>query len=104
MWLVVLPSIRSPVPYICRGCNQTHIYKTFHLNLNEHGEVAVHPDIYELFKVNGIVGELKAMKEVMPRPSAIGVGLLDYTGTPIATNAPAPDKTYVPEFSQEKGT
>ncbi len=86
VWLVVLPSIRYPVPYTCRGCNQAHIFKTFHLNLNEHGEVAVHPDIYELFKQNGIVGELRAMKEVMPRPTAVGTGLLDYTGRVIATN------------------
>jgi hypothetical protein len=96
VWLVVLPSIRYPVPYDCHRCNQSHIFKTFHLDLNEHGEVAVHPDIYELFKANGIVGELRAMKEVTPRPHVIGMGLLDSQGVPIPTNAPTPEKTYVP--------
>jgi hypothetical protein len=76
---------KYPVPHMCHMCNQIHIFKTFHLNLNENGEVAVHPDIYELLKANGIVGELKAMKQVVPRPHALHTTQLNYTAEPIVS-------------------
>jgi hypothetical protein len=60
-----------PTPFECPMCQRQHIFKTFHLQLNEHGDVCVHPDIYELFKAKGIVGELSATKEVTPAPTVL---------------------------------
>jgi hypothetical protein len=118
IWTFTQPAVRYPTPHMCHMCNQIHIFKTFHLNLNEHGEVAVHPDIYELMKANGIVGELHAMKEVMPRPHALHTSSLHYVGDPMPSKMndnidlwAVGDKTYVPPdawqppavFSREYG-
>jgi hypothetical protein len=118
IWTFTQPAVRYSPPHMCHMCQQIHIFKTFHLHLNENGEVAVHPDIYELMKANGIVGELHAMKEVMPRPHALHTTTLNYTGNPMRgklNGAPSfgevGDKTYVPPaawqppavFSREHG-
>jgi hypothetical protein len=63
-----------PRPFDCPTCGTTHIFKTFHLNLNENGDVTVHEQIYELFKSEGIVAELNAKTEVTPRPTFLGMG------------------------------
>jgi hypothetical protein len=85
IWTFTQPAVRYSPPHMCHMCNQIHIFKTFHLNLNENGEVAVHPDIYELMKANSIVGELHAMKEVMPRPHALHTTPLNYEGEPVVS-------------------
>jgi hypothetical protein len=102
IWTFTQPSVRYSPPHMCYMCMQIHIFKTFHLNLNEHGEVAVHPDIYELLKANGIVGELKAVKEVTPRPHALLTTSLDYQASPMPSKMndaidlwAVSDKTYV---------
>lgn len=65
------PSRPYPSPYPCPMCNQTHIYKTFHLNLDEHGDVCVAPEIYEMFKNEGILEDLVGTKEVTPAPTIL---------------------------------
>lgn len=74
-----LTQFSKPMPqtngYPCPMCKPTiHFHKTFHLILNEHGDVCVHPDIYELFKREGMVENLKAVKEVTPAPTTIKLG------------------------------
>jgi hypothetical protein len=54
-------------------CNQSHVYKTFHLNLDEHGNVCVTTEIYEMFKAEGILEDLTATKEVTPAPTTIHI-------------------------------
>lgn len=71
---VMQPSVIYPVPFDCPMCGITHIYKTFHLQLNQHGDVCVHNDIYELFKREGILEDLTATKEVTPAPTVLFQG------------------------------
>jgi hypothetical protein len=71
-----------PKPFDCPTCGTTHIFKTFHLNLNEHGDVTVHEQIYELFKSEGIVAELNAKTEVTPRPTFLGMGSIGIVKDP----------------------
>ncbi len=61
-------------PYPCSTCNQFHEYKTYHLNLNEHGDVCVSDAVYENMKRLNILGELKATREVMPLPTVLNLG------------------------------
>lgn len=68
-----------PVPFECPLCSSsrgvvTHIYKTFHLNLNQHGNVCVTPEIYDVFKSEGLLVDVLAMKEVRPAPTVLHVG------------------------------
>lgn len=70
------PAVRYPDPFPCPLCQVVHIYKTFHLHLDAHGNTVVDEQIYELFRTNGIVEDLQATKEVIPRPFAIGLGPL----------------------------
>ena len=73
------PSRPYPSPYPCPMCEQTHTYKTFHLNLDEHGNVCVTQEIYELFKSEGILEDLRAIKSVTPAPTIID---MNNTATP----------------------
>jgi hypothetical protein len=70
-------------PWFCPMCNQNHVYKTYHLNLDQHGNVHVATETYETWKREGIVGELKAVKEVMPLPTVLGLPMLDYSAVPV---------------------
>ncbi len=79
--LIVLDeSVVYPVPFECWVCKQTHIFKAFHLVLNEHGDVCVTPEIYERFRLNGIAPELDATKEVTPTPTVLALGAPPYRG------------------------
>lgn len=69
-----------PVPFDCPMCGVTHIYKTFHLNLNENGDVCVDQQIYDLFLREGIIAELKATKEVTPAPTKLAFPNINNTG------------------------
>jgi hypothetical protein len=71
-----------------------HIFKTFHLNLNEHGNVVVHEQIYELFKSEGILEELNATQETTPAPTFLHMGAINaQTGSTLAATV----------FSREEG-
>jgi hypothetical protein len=77
------PSKPYPVPFACPMCNTTHIYKTYHLNLNQHGNVTVSQQTYDTWLREGLVDSLKATKEVMPLPTVIGMPTLDYSAVPL---------------------
>lgn len=68
---------RYPTPFLCPQCGFHHEFKTYHLTLNANGDVAIHADLYERLKAAGLLTDLKATKEVIPRPAAIGMPLLD---------------------------
>jgi hypothetical protein len=71
-WLVTEPR-RYPDPFPCPRCRVFHTYKTHHLDLNEHGDVCVSQELYDMFKAAGILDVLKATKEVTPRPNFLGL-------------------------------
>jgi hypothetical protein len=58
----------------CPLCGLTHIWKTHHLVLDQHGNVVVHEGIYDLLKREGIIHDLKAMREVTPRSQIVAPG------------------------------
>lgn len=60
-----------PHPYPCPGCKELHIFKTFHLNLNENGNVTVTPEIYDLFKAQGIDKAFSVVNEATPAPTIL---------------------------------
>jgi hypothetical protein len=68
-----------PVPFACPMCNTIHTHKTYHLNLDQHGNVHVAPETYETWKREGLVENLKAVKEVMPLPTVLHMPTLDYS-------------------------
>lgn len=65
-----------PSPYPCPECHRTHIFKTFHLNLNAHGDVCVSEEIYQMLRDAGIDEQLTATKEVTPAPTFIDMGAI----------------------------
>ncbi len=58
----------NPEGFACPTCQVTHLFKTHHITLDSNGDAVVHEDIYELFKREGIIQDLKATREVTPRP------------------------------------
>lgn len=64
-----------PSPYPCNDCGRTHIFKTYHLRLNQHGEVTVSEEIYEMFKAEGMLPPLEAAKETTPAPTSLNMGV-----------------------------
>lgn len=49
-----------------------HTYKTFHLNIDQVGDVVVSEEIYEMMKRTGLLGDLSAKKEILV-PEAVRV-------------------------------
>lgn len=88
IFTIEMPDIIYKVPDDCGLCGKQHIFKTYHFNLNANGDVTVAPELYERFKEVGLIKEMKAMKEVTPRPSAIGMSTIDQSGGIIPTSAP----------------
>jgi hypothetical protein len=64
-------SAMYPTPYPCPTCEIPHIFKTHHIQIDEHGNGIVHRDLYEVLKDLGLLRGLKAMKEVTPRGQRI---------------------------------
>jgi hypothetical protein len=61
-------------PINCGVCLQTHMHKTYHLGLNNDGDVIVSEVIYERLKQVGL-DELKDMGIVQdPPPLVVGIG------------------------------
>lgn len=87
-----------PTPYPCPRCNKTHIFKTYHLNLNEHGDVCISEQIYQMFKDEGVLEELTATREVTPAPTTLTMGFIDQKG---AVGVSEPNPFVV--ISREKG-
>jgi hypothetical protein len=87
------PSILYPAPIECSVCEGgiKHTFKTHHLVLDAEGYVTLSEETVELFRANGILEELVPTKTVVPRPYAIGLGLIDYQGQVLpAGGGPAP--------------
>jgi hypothetical protein len=58
-------------PHMCNLCKQTHFHKTYHLGLDQLGDVVVSETIYERIKEAGL-DELQATKEILsPDPQRI---------------------------------
>jgi hypothetical protein len=97
-----------PVPHECPKCSKNHIFKTFHLTLNEHGYATVHEGIYDLFVKENMLGELRAMREVTPRPVIIGLPQIDFSAETLHgpnDASPKPPPLWQPPivFSKEHG-
>jgi len=69
----------GPDGWLCPMCGFLHEFKTFHLNLDANGDVTVSEPIYLMFKERGLMGELKAVREVIPRPHTIAVPFSDFS-------------------------
>lgn len=83
IYTVMDAGIRYPNGFDCPQCGFVHEFKTFHLNLNVNGDVVVSEPIYLMFKERGLMGELKAVKEVVPRPYAIAMPFSDFSAKPL---------------------
>jgi hypothetical protein len=70
-YVVEMPQ-KYPVPHECPTCRTNHIYKSIHLRLDEHGDVFVHPGIYELLKTVGLAGMEFANEVDNAPPQIIG--------------------------------
>lgn len=77
VYTMVAYSIRYQIPHDCPMCNVGHIFKTYHLLLNENGDVTVAMEIYENWKKEGLLNEMKGVKEVVPRPWVLRLDPLD---------------------------
>lgn len=77
VYTIVSYRIRYPIPHDCPLCMVGHIFKTYHLLLNENGDVTVAAPIYENWKQEGIVGEMRATKEVVPKPWVLRLPTVD---------------------------
>jgi ribosomal protein S19E (S16A) len=83
--------IRYPNPELCGPCRKVHHFKTHHLHLDAQGDVTVSEAVYQQLRDVGLVGELQATKEVVPRPTALGMGFLDYKAQ-VIPNFGTPDE------------
>lgn len=68
------PARIYPTPYDCPACKKQHIFKTHHIMLDENGNAVVHEGIYDLLKRQGLLLDLKATREVTPRPQIVDHG------------------------------
>ena len=73
----------TPQGWLCPQCAKFHEFKTFHLTINVNGDVVVSEEIYRMFKERGLMGELKAVKEVVPRPFAVEMPFSDFSAKPL---------------------
>lgn len=91
-----------PTPYACPKCRVFHIFKTIHFALDVNGDVTVSEELYSKFKEAGFVETMTAVKEVIPRPFAVGLPMMDY-----AARIMTPEQDPVPQpptvVSQEHG-
>ncbi len=71
---------KDPQPYACPKCGVPHVFKTYHLDFDANGDFTIHQDLYEFLKMKGLLEELVATKEVIPRPHAIGLGGIGLNG------------------------
>ena len=68
-YVVEMPQ-KYPRAYECPACLTTHTHKAIHLRLDEHGDVFVHPGIYELLKTVGLAG-MEFANEVIDGPGQV---------------------------------
>ncbi len=73
-YTVEIPNSPYSEPYPCGLCNQFHMFKTYHFNLNENGDVCVAQAVWDYMKELDIGGDLKATREVMPLPTVLNLG------------------------------
>lgn len=104
------PERKYPTPHPCAMCKTYHTHKAYHLPLDANGETVVNEQLYQRLKDAGLLDEMVAVKEVVPRPIAIGLEFVDYQNTkfvnglnedPLADNPAAPQPPTV--VSQTKG-
>lgn len=78
-------AVRLVAPMYCWSCSGApegqsqrpiiHEFKTFHLTIDAVGDVVVAEGIYELMKRNGLLEDLRAMKEIRtPDPMRLDLG------------------------------
>ncbi len=73
-------SKRYPEPFPCPRCVRFHVFKTHHYELDANGDVTVSEQMYEKFKAAGFEFGMTAVKEVIPRPHAIGLSKINEDG------------------------
>jgi len=62
-----------PTPFLCPTCNKTHINKTYHLNLDNKGDVIVSETVLERLQEIGMAG--LSVENVVNKPPKITLGL-----------------------------
>lgn len=68
--VLVHPTKRYRVPYLCPRCNEVHERKTVHLDLDGEGTVIVSPGVFEELREMGLPG-LRVMNEVRRPPAQV---------------------------------
>lgn len=98
------PGQKYPTPFPCPACRIYHTHKAHHLHLDSNGETTVSTEIYERMKEAGVAEEVKGVKEVIPRPQAIGMPFIDASAEIIPFDQDDPQAPQ-PDFvvSQTKG-